>query len=194
MDPAADAGLAPGEVPAAPTGASVARTYGALGVEHILTGFDHLLFVLGLILLSPGMRQLFWAITAFTAAHSLTLAAATLGFVHVPQRAVEAVIALSIVFVAAEIIHAPPGPRQSRRARALAGGLRLWPAARVRFRRRAERNRDAAGLHSCRAPVLQPRRRGGATRFVLAVLVTAAGLRRIWRPLPALGAFGAIHT
>jgi hydrogenase/urease accessory protein HupE len=96
-------------VPQAPTGISVAWTYGALGVEHILTGFDHLLFVLGLVLLAPGLRQLFGAITAFTAAHSLTLAAATLGLVHVPQRAVEAVIALSIVFVAAEIIRAGKG-------------------------------------------------------------------------------------
>jgi hydrogenase/urease accessory protein HupE len=171
-------------VPAAPTGASVARTYGALGVEHILTGFDHLLFVLGLVLLSPGLRQLFWAITAFTAAHSLTLAAATLGFVHVPQRAVEAVIALSIVFVAAEIIHARHG-RVSLAARApwlvafafgllhgfgFAGALSeigmpqgYIPAALLFFNLGVE---------------------AGQLAFVLAVLVTAAGLRRIWRPLP----------
>lgn len=96
-------------VPAAPTGAAVAWTYGTLGVEHILTGFDHLLFVLGLVLLSRGLRQLFWAITAFTAAHSITLAATTLGLVQVPQRAVEAVIALSIVFVAVEVVHARAG-------------------------------------------------------------------------------------
>ena len=61
-----------------------ARTYLQLGVEHILRGIDHLLFVLALVILVNGARRLFWTITAFTAAHSLTLAAATLGWVHVP--------------------------------------------------------------------------------------------------------------
>jgi len=68
-----------------------------LGVEHILTGFDHLLFVMALVLLVSAIPRLFWTITAFTAAHSLTLAAATLGWVHVPSPPVEATIALSIV-------------------------------------------------------------------------------------------------
>ena len=83
----------------------VAQTYLTLGVEHILLGIDHLLFVLALLLIVDGLRNLFWTITAFTAAHSVTLAAAALGFVNVPQKPVEAVIALSIVFVAMEIIH-----------------------------------------------------------------------------------------
>jgi hydrogenase/urease accessory protein HupE len=82
----------------------VARAYLALGVEHILLGVDHLLFVLALVILVEGTRRLVWTITAFTAAHSLTLGAATLGWVHVPGPPVEATIALSIVFVAAEII------------------------------------------------------------------------------------------
>lgn len=87
----------------------VARTYLALGVEHILLGVDHLLFVLALLILVNGTRRLFWAVTAFTAAHSLTLAAATLGWVHVPPPPVEASIALSIVFLASEIMHARTG-------------------------------------------------------------------------------------
>ena len=65
---------------------------------------DHLLFVLALIILTRGGWKLVKTVTAFTLSHSVTLTAATLGFVHVPQRPVEAVIALSIVFVAAEIL------------------------------------------------------------------------------------------
>ncbi|MET1161979.1 MAG: HupE/UreJ family protein [Pseudoxanthomonas sp.] len=87
----------------------VAGTYLALGVEHILLGIDHLLFVLALVILVEGSRRLFWTITAFTLAHSLTLAAATLGWVHVPPPPVEASIALSIVFLASEIMHARAG-------------------------------------------------------------------------------------
>ena len=83
----------------------VAGTYFVLGVEHILFGIDHLLFVLALLLIVDGLRKLIWTVTAFTASHSITLAAAALGFVHVPQQPVEAVIALSIVFVASEIMH-----------------------------------------------------------------------------------------
>ena len=96
-------------VEAAPNALEVARTYLALGVEHILFGIDHLLFVLALLILVNGTRRLIWTVTAFTLAHSLTLAGATLGLVHVPGPPVEAVIALSIVFVAAEIIHSRQG-------------------------------------------------------------------------------------
>ena len=91
-------------VEAAPRAMEVARTYTVLGVEHILTGIDHLLFVLALLIITRGGWKLVKTVTAFTISHSLTLTAATLGFVHVPQRPVEAVIALSIVFVAAEIV------------------------------------------------------------------------------------------
>lgn len=87
----------------------IVGTYLRLGVEHILLGADHLLFVLGLLILVSGRRRLIGTITAFTAAHSLTLTAATLGFVHVPGPPVEAVIALSIVFVAVEIVHRRQG-------------------------------------------------------------------------------------
>ena len=87
----------------------VARTYLVLGVQHILLGVDHLLFVLALLLVVKGVRRVVTTVTAFTIAHSITLAAATLGLVHVPGPPVEAVIALSIVFVAAEIVHGLQG-------------------------------------------------------------------------------------
>ena len=87
----------------------VAQTYTVLGIEHILLGVDHLLFVLALVLLVNGSRRLLWTITAFTVAHSITLAAASLGVLNVPGPPVEASIALSIVFVASEIIRARQG-------------------------------------------------------------------------------------
>jgi len=96
----------------------VAGTYFVLGVEHILLGIDHLLFVLALVLLVKGWKRVVGTITAFTVAHSITLAAATFGLVHVPGPPVEAVIALSIVFVAAEIVH-------GRRGRP--GAAAKWP-------------------------------------------------------------------
>jgi hydrogenase/urease accessory protein HupE len=83
----------------------VAGTYTGLGVEHILLGIDHLLFVLALLMIVSGWRKLVATVTSFTLAHSVTLAASTLGIVHVPQAPVEAVIALSILFVAMEIVH-----------------------------------------------------------------------------------------
>ncbi len=82
----------------------MARTYALLGFEHILLGFDHLLFVLALLFLVRGWARLLGVVTAFTAAHTLTLGAATLGWVRLSQTPVEAVIALSIVLVAAEVV------------------------------------------------------------------------------------------
>ncbi len=96
-------------IEAEPRRGQVALTYFALGVEHILSGVDHLLFVLALLMVVVGWRKLVGTITAFTVAHSITLALAALGFVHVPGPPVEAVIALSIVFVAAEIIRGRRG-------------------------------------------------------------------------------------
>jgi hypothetical protein len=100
----------PSFVVATPVGSvGVARTYMALGIEHILTGIDHLLFVLALIIITGGGWKLVKTVTAFTVSHSITLTLATLGYVHIPQRPVEAIIALSIVFVAAEIIRGRNG-------------------------------------------------------------------------------------
>jgi hydrogenase/urease accessory protein HupE len=90
----------------AATGATaVAWSYLVLGVEHILGGVDHLLFVLALLLIVRGGKRIFLTITAFTVAHSITLVSAIMGWMHVPGPPVEAMIALSIVFVAAEIVH-----------------------------------------------------------------------------------------
>ncbi|MDR3415225.1 MAG: HupE/UreJ family protein [Nevskia sp.] len=89
-------------------GAAVASYFG-LGVEHILTGIDHLMFVLGLLLLVRERWRLFKAITAFTVAHSITLGAAALGLVHVQPPVIESMVALSIVFLAVELVHARRG-------------------------------------------------------------------------------------
>ncbi|MDH3362309.1 MAG: HupE/UreJ family protein [Gammaproteobacteria bacterium] len=91
------------ELAEAPTRRSVAGTYFLLGVEHILGGVDHLLFVLALVLLITSVRRLVETITAFTLAHSFTLIGASLGWLSLPIAPVEAVIALSIVFLANEI-------------------------------------------------------------------------------------------
>jgi HupE / UreJ protein len=99
--------LVPGQpsvvIPERPGALDVIRTYTVLGIEHILGGIDHLLFVLALLLLIRGVGRLVATVTAFTLAHSITLAAATLGFISVSPAAVEAVIALSILFLATEL-------------------------------------------------------------------------------------------
>ncbi|WP_240336656.1 HupE/UreJ family protein [Tropicibacter sp. Alg240-R139] len=81
-----------------------AQRYTVLGIEHILAGVDHLLFVLALIFVVNSRWKLVKAITAFTVAHSITLGLATLGYVNLPSAPVEAAIALSIVFLASEIV------------------------------------------------------------------------------------------
>ncbi|MGR8922040.1 MAG: HupE/UreJ family protein [Gammaproteobacteria bacterium] len=83
----------------------IAADYWRMGTVHILEGIDHLLFVLALLLIVVGLGPLVKAVTAFTVAHSITLALATFGMVHVPPGPTEAIIALSIVFLAAEIVH-----------------------------------------------------------------------------------------
>jgi hypothetical protein len=91
-------------VPQAPGLLELARSYFGLGVDHILDGVDHLLFVFALLLLIRDPWRLVGAITAFTVAHSLSLAAAVLGWLVVPPPPVEAVIALSIMFLAAALL------------------------------------------------------------------------------------------
>jgi hydrogenase/urease accessory protein HupE len=88
---------------------AVARTYFGLGVHHILAGIDHLLYILAMLFLVKGWRRIVVTMSAFTMTHSLTLTAAALGWIHVPQPPVEACIALSIVFVAREIVQARRG-------------------------------------------------------------------------------------
>ena len=99
--------LAPGElswtIPEAPGRWAVARNYTDLGLEHIWLGWDHLLFVACLVLIARSGRRTLITVTGFTLAHSLTLALSTLNLVTLPVAAVEAAIALSILFVASEI-------------------------------------------------------------------------------------------
>jgi len=88
---------------------ATAQRYTLLGMEHILGGIDHLLFVAGLLLLVHGARRLLLTITAFTVAHSLTLALSVFGWVGLPSEPVEAIIALSIVLLAVENVHQQRG-------------------------------------------------------------------------------------
>lgn len=97
---------------------SVAGAYTRIGIKHILGGIDHLLYILAMLFLVKGWRRIVATMTAFTVTHSLTLTAAALGFVHIPQPPVEAAIALSILFVAREIVLA----RQGR-----PGLMQRWP-------------------------------------------------------------------
>lgn len=91
------------EIPIEPTAGNIARQYLGLGMEHILGGLDHLLFVLGLLIIARTFKRILWTVTGFTIAHSITLSLSALGFVAIPIAPVEAVIALSIVFLAHEI-------------------------------------------------------------------------------------------
>ena len=91
-------------VRAKPDRLNVARTYFVLGVEHILTGYDHLLFVVSLVLLLRTGWRIAKTVTSFTLAHSITLAGASLGFLGLPRAPVESTIALSIIFLAVEIV------------------------------------------------------------------------------------------
>lgn len=95
-----DSGILPGKTKVS----DVIQTYTVLGIEHILLGIDHLLFVLALIMITKGKWRILKTITSFTLAHSITLSLAALGIVKFPGPPVEAVIALSIVFLAMEIL------------------------------------------------------------------------------------------
>jgi len=97
------------DVPAAQGWFEIAVTYVRQGIEHILFGFDHLLFVAALLLIVRDWRVLIKTITAFTIAHSITLTLATFGWVTLPPAPVEAMIALSILLVAAEIVRKERG-------------------------------------------------------------------------------------
>ena len=96
-------------IPAVASKGEVALSYWRMGVIHILEGVDHLLFLLALLLIVSGFWRLLKTVTAFTVAHSVTLALATLGFVHVPPAPTEAVIALSILFLAVEVVRQQQG-------------------------------------------------------------------------------------
>lgn len=110
-------------VDAAPTTLGVARTYTLLGAHHILMGLDHVLFVLALLLLIRRRSVLLWTITAFTLAHSITLALSALGLAAVRGVTVEALVALSIVVLAAEVVKGADRTRLAPPVMAFAFGL-----------------------------------------------------------------------
>ncbi len=111
----ADAPVA--QIAAKPQRWQVAKSYFVIGAEHIIFGYDHLLFVIALVLLLSGFWTIVKAVTAFTIAHSITLIGTTLGLMGLPQQPVESVIALSILFLAVEIVKRQPGAlRLSERA------------------------------------------------------------------------------
>jgi hydrogenase/urease accessory protein HupE len=159
--------------------AGVFKDYAVLGVGHILLGWDHLLFVLALVLLVGWGRSLAWTITAFTAGHSVTLALASLGVVHVPQPPIEAAIALSIYFLAVELTSARQGKRTltQRAPWAVAAGFGLLHG--LGFAGALAE----VGLPTAEIPLsLFSFNVGielGQLAFVAAVLVIAAAIRRI---------------
>jgi len=163
--------------PATESGA-VLRSYVGLGVAHILLGPDHLLFVLGLLLLADGWGMLVRTVTAFTAAHSLTLALAAFGLLALPPAPVDATIALSIVVLALELLRDPEAPRRWR-----AAPRGSWPspsACCTASALPARSPRSGCRRTTCRcAPLLQPRGRAGQMAFVAAILPVVAVSRRV---------------
>lgn len=107
----------------APGVLAVWRTFVASGVRHIAIGPDHILFIVGLLLLGGGLWPLLGVVTSFTLAHSVTLALAALGVVRLPARFIEPVIALSIVVVALETLRSRARGHDHRRALAFGFGL-----------------------------------------------------------------------
>jgi len=108
-------------IAAAPTAASVLHSFFALGVEHLVTGVDHVLFLLALTFLLGWGRRLFWTLTSFTLGHSVTLALTALGHVDFPVALVESMIAFSIVMASAELAR-PSRPGWLARRPELAAG------------------------------------------------------------------------
>jgi hypothetical protein len=174
-------------VPKVESKLDVLRGYSRLGIEHIVTGWDHLLFVLGLLLLVGRGRALLWTITAFTGGHSVTLALATLGLVNVPQAPIEAAIALSIYVLAVEVMRSRAGRTtvMARMPWLVAGGFGLL---------------HGLGFAGALAEVGLPRGEIplalfafnvgielGQLAFVAAVLVAMALLRAVPVPWPAWG-------
>jgi hydrogenase/urease accessory protein HupE len=172
-------------VPAEPTFASVARDYLVLGFRHIWGGPDHLLFVAGLMLLARRRRRIVLAITGFTVAHSITLSVAALGLFRLPVAPVEAMIALSILFLAAEIARGDTASFSHRYPIALSfvfGLLHGFGFASALGEIGLPRNELATGLLFFNVGV-----EIGQLAFIAAIAVVLAGVRR----LPAMSVLTA---
>ena len=135
---------------------AVIRRFAASGVHHILIGPDHLLFLIGLLLLGGSLRQLVLVVSAFTVAHSVTLSLAVFRVLAPPAWLIEPAIALSIVYVGADNLTVARRARHARLDR-----LRVRADSRVRLRQRAAGDGTAAAGARLVAVVVQPRRRGG---------------------------------
>ena len=150
------------EVPAVPRPWRVLVDYARLGVGHILTGPDHLLFVFGLVLLAGASRRLLTTVTAFTLGHSVTLAAAVLGLVRLPAAPIEVAIAASVFVLAVELARDPGRPSAIRRrpwVMAFVSGCSTDWGSRARSRKRG-----CPPARSARAARLQSRDRGRSDR------------------------------
>jgi hydrogenase/urease accessory protein HupE len=174
-------------VPAAPSPLGVFRSYVRLGVTHLATGPDHLLFVFGLVLLASTWWQVFATVTAFTVGHSMTLALAALGFVALPPGPIEFAIAVSVLMVAIEVARDEPVGLARRRPRPwlLAGGFGLLHG--LGFASVLQN----AGLPSRVIPLallaFNLGIEAGQVTFVLALVALGAVLRRgVPRPAPWL--------
>ena len=161
------------------------RAYLALGVRHILGGFDHLLFVAGLVLLVSGARALLATVTAFTLGHALTLSCAALGFVRAPVAAVEVAIAASVFWLAVELAGRHGAARRPARMAAGFGLLHGFGFAAAL---------SEAGLPGTDVPLALAGFNAGIELGQLAVvgvlLLFVRALRRFERPLAY--AFGAL--
>jgi hydrogenase/urease accessory protein HupE len=176
--------LPPAATPALADTAPPAASYLVLGIGHILFGIDHLLFVFGLTMIVKEPRRLLVTVTAFTITHSLTLALATLGFVRLPGPPVEAVIALSILFVASEVLRfqrgeAPLLARAPWMVAAVFGLLHGFGFAGALSEVGLPHGEVGPALFSFNAGV-----EIGQVAFLGAVLGIGAALRRTRTPLP----------
>ena len=133
------------EITAAQTRMQVMGTYIVQGIRHILFGADHMLFVLGLLLIVKDRWMLLKTVTAFTVAHSITLAIATLGYAEVPVLPLNAAIALSILFLGPEIVRSWRGETSFTIRHPWVVAFAFGLLARLRFRQRADQRRTCPG-------------------------------------------------
>ena len=193
------------EIAASQSWWEVMGTYIVEGIRHILFGADHLLFVLGLLLIVKDRWMLLKTVTAFTVAHSITLAIATLGYAEAPALPLNAAIALSILFSRTErcetgyVMRDRIGESDTHPASRICishphlasipvgGGVRLRAASRLRFRQRADQRRPAPKRPAAGAGKLQCWRRTRAARFHRACSGVGAFLPRAGNPLATLG-------
>ncbi len=169
-------------IPEQATRLQLAISYWQMGTIHILEGFDHLLFLLVLLLIVTGLWPLLKTVTAFTVAHSLTLALATLGIVNIPPAPTEAVISLSIMLLAVEAVRKSVGEVTLAERYPWLIAFHVRPRARTRVCRRAVRDRRAAERSAARIADVQRRRRDRAGHIRGCGLVTARGVAQTARP------------